>query len=60
MNYRLGQPYIEINSQCNLSCVYCYHSEKNNRQLSMKTLSDIFSQLKELGVKELKLAVASH
>ena len=56
MNYRLGQPYIEINSQCNLSCVYCYHSEKNNRQLSMKTLSDIFSQLKELGVKEIKIS----
>lgn len=56
MNYQIGQPYIEINSQCNLSCVYCYHSEKKDRQLSLENLSDIFLQLKELGAKEIKIS----
>lgn len=56
MIYKLGQPYIEINSQCNLSCVYCYHSERFDNRLSSETLFNIFKQLNLLGATEIKIS----
>jgi radical SAM protein with 4Fe4S-binding SPASM domain len=52
----LGQPYIEIVSQCNLSCVYCYHEQKTNDILLFQTIEELCHDLKELNVTNIKIS----
>lgn len=56
MNYVLGQPYIEINSICNLSCLYCYHDERDNSILPLDVIRTLVESLKELGASDIKVS----
>ena len=56
MNYILGQPYIEINSICNLSCLYCYHEKRENSNLSFEDVCTLVESLKELGASDIKIS----
>lgn len=56
MNYILGQPYIEINSICNLSCLYCYHEERENCCLPLDVICTLVESLKKLGAHDIKIS----
>lgn len=56
MKYILGEPYIEINSTCNLSCIYCYHENRDNTFLTKDIIYKLVESLKELGAKEIKIS----
>ena len=56
MNYILGQPYIEINSMCNLSCLYCYHEERENCRLPLDVICTLVDSLKKLGANDIKIS----
>lgn len=56
MNYILGQPYIEINSICNLSCLYCYHEKREKFNLPLDVVCTLVESLKNLGATDIKIS----